>query len=132
MTFMQPLAFGEVTGNFTSIAFTYFGLQFWGTSATLSQYIIIIIIIITIIIIIKTCSTGSSGKNKVVYKLLSQPHKQIGHGKLKKTHLREAPAVDCTLEPIQRSGIKHSVGKVIPHSNLGRQETPCKSVSSTP
>ena len=36
------------------------------------------------------------------------------------------PTVVFTLEPIQRSGVKHSVGKVIPHSNLGRQETPCK------
>ena len=35
-------------------------------------------------------------------------------------------------EPIQRSGIKHSVGKVIPHSNLGRQEAPCEFGHSTP
>ena len=40
--------------------------------------------------------------------------------------------VDCTLEPIQRSSIKHSVGKAIPHSNLGQQETPCKLGRSTP
>ena len=37
------------------------------------------------IIIIKTSSTGPGGKNKIVYKLLSQPHKHaLGHGKLKK------------------------------------------------
>ena len=29
-------------------------------------------------------------KNRVVYKLLSQPHKNLRHGKLKKTQLREA------------------------------------------
>ena len=28
------------------------------------------------------------------------------------------PTVDCTLKPFQCSGVKHSVGKVIPHSNL--------------
>ena len=29
-------------------------------------------------------------------------------------------------KPIQRSGVKHSVGKVISQTNLGRQETSCK------
>ena len=33
---------------------------------------------------------GSSGKNEIVYKLLSQPHKHLRHGKLRKTQLREA------------------------------------------
>ena len=61
-----------------------------------------------IISIIKTSSTGPSGKNRVVYKLISQPHKHLRHGKMKKTQLREA-----TVEPIERSGVKHSVGKVI-------------------
>ena len=41
-------------------------------------------------IIIKINSTCPSGKNKVVYKLLLQPHKHLHHGKLKKTQLREA------------------------------------------
>ena len=36
-----------------------------------------------LIIIIKTSSTGPPGKNKIVYKLLTQPHKQLQHGKLK-------------------------------------------------
>ena len=40
-----------------------------------------------IIIIIKTSSTGPSEINKVVYKLLSQPHKHLRQGKLKKTQL---------------------------------------------
>ena len=30
------------------------------------------------------------------------------------------------IKPIQHSGVKHSVGKVSPHSNIGRQDTPCK------
>ena len=40
--------------------------------------------------------------------------------------------VDCTLEFIQCSSIKHSVGKVILHSSLGQQEIPCKLGCSTP
>ena len=31
------------------------------------------------------------------------------------------PTVDCILEPIEPSGVKHSVGKVIPQSNLSRE-----------
>ena len=40
----------------------------------LNDYVVIIIIII-----IKTSSTGPSGENKVVYKLLSLPHKHLRH-----------------------------------------------------
>ena len=49
-----------------------------------------LLVTLVIIIIIKTSSTGHSGENKVVYKLLSQPHKHLRHGKQKKTQLREA------------------------------------------
>ena len=42
------------------------------------------------------------------------------------------PTVNCTLEPIQRFGVEHSEGKVIPHSNLSRQERPSKLGSYTP
>ena len=45
---------------------------------------------IIIIIIIKTSSTGTSGKYKVIYKVLSKPNKHLHLGKLKKTQLREA------------------------------------------
>ena len=36
------------------------------------------------------------------------------------------------LKPLHRSGVKHIVGKVITHSNLGQQKTPCKLWRSTP
>ena len=49
------------------------------------------------------------------------PHKHMRHGKLKKHNSEKQPTVDCTLEPIQRSGVKHSVRKVITQSNLSRQ-----------
>ena len=49
----------------------------------------VFIIIIIITIIIKTSSTSPSGKNKIVYKLFSQPHNYLRHGKLK-NKLREA------------------------------------------
>ena len=35
-------------------------------------------------IIIKTGSTGPSGKNKIVHKLLMQPHKDLHHRKTEK------------------------------------------------
>ena len=44
----------------------------------------------SIIIINKTSNTSPSGEDKVVCNLLSQPHKHLHHGKLKKTQLREA------------------------------------------
>ena len=50
----------------------------------------LIALICLISVIINTSSTGPSEKNKVVYKLLSQTHKHLRHGKLKKTPLREA------------------------------------------
>ena len=81
--------------------------------------------------LIKTSSTGPSEKSKVVYKLLSQSHEHLRHGK-RKHNSGKQPAVDCTLEPIQRSGIKHSVRKVIPHSNLTRHERPSKLGPSIP
>ena len=49
----------------------------------------------SIIIIIKTSSTGPSGKNEIVYKLLTQPLKHQHHGNLK-SKLREANN-DCLL-----------------------------------
>ena len=83
------------------------------------------IIIIIIIIIIKTSCTDPRGKNKVVYKLLSQPYMHLRRGKRKHNPGKQS-TVDCILEPIQRSGVKHSVKKFIPHSNLNRQERPSK------
>ena len=79
------------------------------------------------IIIIKTSSTGPSGKNKVVYKLLSQPHKHLRHGKLNKTQLGDAP--NGRLHPWTHLGFRcetQCIGKVIPHSNMSRQERPSK------
>ena len=32
----------------------------------------------------------------------------------------------------QRTGVKHTVWKVIPHTSMGREETPCKLGRSTP
>ena len=62
-------------------------MQFCGESNYLCTKFIAIVneLIIIIIIIMKTVSRGPSGKNKIVYKLLSQPHKNLRHGKLKKT-----------------------------------------------
>ena len=83
-------------------------------------------------LIIKTSSTGPSFKNKAFYKLLSQPNKHLHHGKRRKHNSGKLPTVDCTLVPIRCSGVQPSVGKVIPHSNLGRLETPCELECSAP
>ena len=42
------------------------------------------------------------------------------------------PMVDCTLESIQHSSAKQSLGKVIPHSYLSRQDRSSKLERSTP
>ena len=46
-----------------------------------------------------------------------QPHKHTRYGKLKNIQLREVTNGNCTFKPLLRSGVKHSVGKVIPHTN---------------
>ena len=88
--------------------------------------------IIIIIIIIKPSSTGPSGKNKVVGKLFSNPTSTCETENWRKRNAVKQPTADCTLEPIQLSGVKNSVGKVIPQSNLSRQERPSKLGRSTP
>ena len=59
---------------------------------SVQQFTIVVVSMLSVlqftIIVIKTSSTGSSGK-KIVYILLSQPHKHLYHGKLK-NKLREA------------------------------------------
>ena len=52
--------------------------------------------------------------------------------KTEKHNTGKKPTNDCSLKPIKRSGVKGSVGKVILHTSLGRQETPCKLGRSTP
>ena len=42
-------------------------------------------------IIIKTSRTGPSVKNKVIYKLLSQPHKHLLHEKRKRNQQLNSP-----------------------------------------
>ena len=60
------------------------------------------------------------------FRSLRQSHRK------RKLNLGKQQTVDYTLEPIQRSGVKHSLGKVIPHSNLSRQGRPSKLGRSTP
>ena len=57
--------------------------------------------------------------------------KHLSHWKIKHNSGKH-PTVDCALEPIPRSLVKHSVGKVIPHSNLSRRERLSKFARSTP
>ena len=58
---------------------------------------------------------------KVVCKLLSTSTCAAENWRKRNSVIQ--PIVGCTLEPIQRSGVKHSVGKVCPHSNrAGRKD----------
>ena len=69
-------------------------------------------------IIIKTSGTGPSGKRSFRNPTSTRATKNW----LKHIWMKQ-PTVDCTIQPIQHSGDTHSLGKVIPHSNLSRQKT---------
>ena len=55
---------------------------------------------IIIIIIIKTSRTRPSVKNNIFYTLDLQPHKHLGHGKLKNTTQGNNKTIACSLKPI--------------------------------
>ena len=59
----------------------------------------IISIIINISIIIETISTGPSGKNKIVYKLLTQPHNHLRHGNTEKENQGSNQRLTAPLNP---------------------------------
>ena len=80
-------------------------------------YIIMMSENIIIIIITKTSSTGPSLKNKVVYKCFRNHTSTCTTENRTKHNSGKKPTINCTLEPSQRSSIKHSVGKVIPQLN---------------
>ena len=54
---------------------------------------------LSFIIIIKTSSTDQSGKNKIVYKLLTQPQKQLLHGKTEKQIQGNNQQLTASLNP---------------------------------
>ena len=72
------------------------------------------------------------GKTKLFMNCFRKPTSTCATEIWRKHKSGKQPTVDCTLEPIQRTGIKHSVGKVIPQSNLSREGRPSKLGSSTP
>ena len=66
-----------------------------------------------------------------MFKLLPQPHRHLLYGKLKNTTQRSNQQLTAPLNPSNVS-VSNSVGKVIPHTSLGYQETPCILGRSTP
>ena len=48
-----------------------------------------------------------SGKNNNVYKLISQPHKNLRHGKLKKTQLKVA--TNCSLHTWNHPAFRYQI-----------------------
>ena len=65
--------------------------------------------LITIIIITKINNTGAIGK-KLVYKLISQTHKDLRTENWRKPNPRKPPTVDCTLKPGPEFRCKQSAG----------------------
>ena len=85
---------------------------------------IIIINIFISIIIIKTSSSDPSGKNKIVYKLLMQPHKHLLHGN---TENKLMEATNDWLLPETHLTFRCQTQCREGHSTHGeRQETPYK------
>ena len=82
-----------------------------------------IIITFLLFLLLKQAAQAQVGKNKLFINCFRNPASTCAMENLTKYHSGKQPTVDCTLEPIQRSGVKHGVRKVIPHSNLSRQET---------
>ena len=82
-------------------------------------------------IIIKTSSPGQSRKDKIVYKLPSQSHRHLRYEKFEKNiTLGTNQRLTALLNPLNVSAW-NTVGKVIPQTNLGRLESPCKLGLST-
>ena len=85
-----------------------------------------------IFLLLRPAEQANVGKTKLFINCFCNPASTCATKNCTKHNSGKQPRVDYTHEHIQRSGIKHSVGKVIPHSNLGQQETPCKLGRSTP
>ena len=59
----------------------------------------------------KTSGTCPRGENKFIINCFWNPQAPVPR---KKYNSEKQQTVDCVLKPIQRSGTKHSLGKVIP------------------
>ena len=84
------------------------------------------------ILLLKPAAQAQVGKTKLSINCFRNSTSTCDTENWRKHNLRKQPTVDCSLEPIQRSGVEHSVGRVIPHSNPGWQKTPCQLGRSTP
>ena len=124
--------------NNWDILFNLFTVAFGGSvhSALNQQKMSLIIslysVAILLLLIIMRASLAQAGKTKLFINCFRNPTTTCTTENWRKPIWGKQPTVDCTHESIQRSGVKHSIIKVIPHSNLGWQETPCKLEDSTP
>ena len=84
------------------------------------------------LLLLKPAAQAQVGKIKLFINCFRNPTSTCETKNWRKHNSGKQPTVDCTLELIQLSGVKHRVGKVILHSNLGRQERPSKLGRSTP
>ena len=54
---------------------------------------------------------------------ISNPTSTSATENLKKHYSEEQRTVDCSLKPVQRSIVKHSIGTVVLHMHMGQQKT---------
>ena len=75
-----------------------------------------------VLLLLKLAAQAQVEKTKLFINYFRNPTSTCATNNSRKHNSGKQPTVDCTLIPIQRSGVKHSVGKVIPQSNQSRQE----------
>ena len=85
-----------------------------------------------LLLLLKPAAQAQVRKTKFLINCFHNPTTPAPRKTKEITTLVNQPMVDCTLESIQPSRIKHSVGKVIPQLNLSWQERPSKLGWSTP
>ena len=91
-----------------------------------------LLLLLLLLLLLKTTPQAQVEKTTFFIRCFRNPTSTCVTVNWRKHNSGKQPTVDCIPEPIQRSGIKHSVGKVIPHSNLRRQGTCYKLGRATP
>ena len=75
-----------------------------------------------LLLLVKPAAQAKVGKTKLFINCFRNPTSTCATENWTKHHSGKHRTVDCTLESIQRSSVKHSVGKVITQSNLSRRK----------
>ena len=113
--------------------------KFWGMTVSIhyhmckiSDQIIEWKLLLLLLLLLKPAAQAHVRKTKLFINWFRNSISTCATENSRKHNSGKKPTVDRTLKPIQRAGVKHSVGKVILRSNLGRQEIPCNLWRSKP